>query len=123
MSVQTVVSQCGCEIVSQREEAMSREQIVAVVEAQQLLTELDGAQVKHESEWIIDITPKKDRPPTTIADGPFPAHADVTYGSSYQGEIIVWIKGGHVNGLEFAWVSDDPPSRWPRPDEMKVVAD
>ena len=41
--------------------------------------------------------------------------------AEYQGEVIIWITDGHVSGLEYAWVSDNPPTRWPRADEMEVV--
>ena len=94
-----------------------------VVEAQPLLAELGGALVAHEAQWLIHITPQKYCPAIPIADGPFPAHADVTDGSTYQGEVIIWMKNGHLNGLEFAWISEDPPIRWPRPDEMVVRTD
>ena len=56
-----------------------------------------------------------------LPNGPFPAHAFVPNSAEYQGEVIIWITDGHVSGLEYAWVSDDPPTRWPRADEMEVV--
>ena len=28
-----------------------------------------------------------------------------------------------LDGLEYAWVTDEAPTRWPRPDEMEVVPD
>jgi hypothetical protein len=94
-----------------------------IPEAQSLLAELDGARVAHDSQWVINVTPQNLVAPVPFADGPFPAHGDVTGGSTYQGEVIVWVKDGHLDGMEFAWVSDTPPSRWPRPDEMDVVSD
>ena len=56
-----------------------------------------------------------------IPNGPFPAQAFVPNSAEYQGEVIIWIADGHVSGLEYAWVSSDPPTRWPRADEMEVV--
>jgi hypothetical protein len=38
-------------------------------------------------------------------------------------ETAVIIKNGHLDGLEYAWVTDEAPTRWPRPDEMEVIPD
>jgi hypothetical protein len=90
---------------------------------QRLIDELDGAVVSHSTRWIVDVKPATDRPGADLANGPFPAHAYVPSSADYRGEIIIWIKDGHLDGLEYAWVSHEPPTRWPRPDEMEVVPD
>lgn len=82
---------------------------------------LDGATVTHSAQWIIDIKPAVGRRGADLPNGPFPANAYVPSSADYQGEIIIWIKDGHLDGLEFAWVSDQPPTRWPLPGEMEVV--
>ena len=56
-----------------------------------------------------------------LPNGPFPAHAFVPNSAEYQGEVIIWITDGHLSGLEHTWVNEDPPTRWPRADEMEVV--
>ena len=92
-----------------------------VSSGQVLIDELDGATVAHSAQWILDIQPAVGTPGTDLPDGPFPANAFVPNSADYQGEIIIWIKDGHLDGLEFAWVSDEPPTRWPLPGQMEVV--
>jgi hypothetical protein len=95
----------------------------AAPDSQALIDELDGALVSHSTPWILDIKPKPGGPGVDLPNGPFPARAYVPSKSAYQGEIIVWIADGHLSGLEYAWVTDDPPTRWPRPDELEVARD
>ena len=94
-----------------------------VADGELLLRHLDGALVRNSAPWILDV--KVTTPDTSSAntpDGPLPARAFVSDQGSYQGEIIVWITAGRVSGLEFAWVSDEPPTRWPRPDLAQFSA-
>lgn len=102
--------------------------VVAIVEAaglpggKAIIDELDGAVVSPETDWIIDIkTPNVASSGADLPNGPFPARAFVPSSAAYQGEVIVWIENGHLSGLEYAWISDKPPTRWPRPDEMEVA--
>lgn len=87
---------------------------------QQIVEKLDGARVTQSTPWILDIELAVE-PRIDVPDGPLPGRVYVPNKAAYQGEIIVWITDGHVSGLEYAWITDDPPSRWPRPDEMEVV--
>jgi hypothetical protein len=86
-----------------------------------LIADLDGALVANETTWILDVKVSNNDEGADLPNGPFPAQAFVPNSAEYQGEVIIWITDGHVSGLEYAWVSDDPPTRWPRPDEMEVV--
>ena len=97
--------------------------ITAIVSAsgRTLIDELGGAVVSHSAPWILHIQPARDATRVDLPDGPFPANAFVPNSANYQGEIIIWIKDGHLDGLEYAWVTDEPPTRWPRPDEMEIV--
>ena len=36
---------------------------------------------------------------------------------------MVWITGGHISGLEYAWISDNPAAEWPPPDTIQIVPD
>lgn len=92
-----------------------------VSSGQVLIDELVGATVAHSAQWIINVSPAAGRPGTDLPNGPFPANAFVPNSADYQGEIIIWIKDGHLDGLEFAWVSDEAPTRWPLPGEMEIV--
>jgi len=101
--------------------------VVAIMEAsglpggKSLVDELHGALVSPETDWIIDIKNPNVVSGADLPDGPFPARAFVPSSAEYQGEVIVWVKDGHLSGLEYAWITDEPPTRWPRPDEMEVV--
>ncbi|CAA0138257.1 Uncharacterised protein [Mycolicibacterium vanbaalenii] len=87
-----------------------------------LVDDLDGALVRNEAAWILDIkVPSANVARAVLPDGPFPVRAFVTENGNYQGEIIVWVTDGRVSGLEYAWVSDEPPTRWPRREEMELV--
>ena len=86
-----------------------------------LIADLDGALVANETAWILDVEVSNKGQGSDIPNGPFPAQAFVPNSAEYQGEVIIWIADGHISGLEYAWVSSDPPTRWPRADEMEVV--
>jgi hypothetical protein len=86
-----------------------------------LIADLDGALVTNDAPWILDVKVSNDAEGVDLPNGPFPAHAFVPNSAEYQGEVIIWITDGHLSGLEYAWVTDDPPTRWPRADEMEVV--
>jgi len=85
-----------------------------------LQAELAQALISHSSTWVCDVQVPDSTPVFDCPDGPFPARAFVSEGVDYQGEIIIWVTRGHLSGLEYAWVADQPPTRWPRPDELEV---
>jgi hypothetical protein len=87
----------------------------------ELIADLDGALVANETTWILDVKVSNNDEGADLPNGAFPTHAFVPNRAEYQGEVIIWITDGHVSGLEYAWVSDVPPTRWPQADEMEVV--
>ena len=93
----------------------------AVRRSDSLFADLDGALVAKETTWILDVKVSNQGEGSDLPNGPFPAQAFVPNSAEYQGEVIIWITDGHVSGLEYAWVSDPPPTRWPRADEMEIV--
>lgn len=99
--------------------------VTAVVSAlpgfARLLDGLAGTFVRRSTDWILDIQARGDVPEVDVADGPLPVRAFVQNGPEYRGEILVWVRGGRLSGLEYAWVTDDPPTRWPRPDELEIA--
>lgn len=86
-----------------------------------LVDQIPGAVVVDEAPWIIDITPKRGTTANNVANGPLAGDANVSIDGHYQGEIIIWIRDGYLNGLEYAWVTDEPPTRWPRSDEIEMT--
>jgi hypothetical protein len=90
-------------------------------EAHNLLAGLSEASVSPQTTWVLDIETPASSAATIFADGPFPARAFVPSSAEYQGEVIIWISEGRVSGIEYAWVTDTMPTRWPRPDETEIV--
>jgi hypothetical protein len=67
---------------------------------------------------VLDLDVPESAPVATVADGPLPVRALV---ANDAGEIIVWVTNGRLSGLEFAWVTDEPPPGWPSPDELTFL--
>lgn len=88
-----------------------------------LIEDLDAALASNSVPWILDVKASGTCEGSDLPDGPFPARAFVPSSAAYQGEIIIWLTDGHVSGLEYAWITDEPPRRWPRPDEMEIVSE
>ena len=56
-----------------------------------------------------------------VSDGVAPVYAYVTDEQGvYLGELILWIGNGKLTGLEYAWVTDSPPSRLPKVSQIRV---
>jgi hypothetical protein len=110
--------------ISPEEVAMVRAIISTsgISEGQALLDDLPGAVVLQDVVWIYDVKTPNTAPGTSLPNGPYPVRAYVPSAAAYRGEILIWITDGHLSALEYAWVTDDPPTRWPRPDEMEIVA-
>jgi hypothetical protein len=79
------------------------------------------AMASSKTDWILDIKTPNAGPGADLPNGPFPGRAFVPSNEDYRGEIIVWVENGHLSGLEYAWITDEPPARWPRPDEIEIV--
>lgn len=39
---------------------------------------------------------------------------------AYQGELILWISGGKLSGLEYSWVTDEAPMKLPEVSMIRV---
>ncbi|MEN0083822.1 MAG: hypothetical protein AAGC66_03545 [Leifsonia sp.] len=53
-------------------------------------------------------------------DGPLPLEATVTQHGEAIGELLLWVDGGFLNTLEFAWWSDDVPTELPTTEAVVV---
>ncbi len=42
-------------------------------------------------------------------------------GGEPMGELLDWVKDGHLAGLEFAWWGDAPPQRLPTLSQVRVA--
>ena len=89
--------------------------------AENLAQEVSAALVRNETAWILDIKLATTAEGIQIPNGPLPVRAFVPNEKNYQGEILVWVTDGHVSGLEYSWVTDSPPDKWPDSDEMEIL--
>jgi hypothetical protein len=57
-----------------------------------------------------------------VADGEIPAGSEVRDAAGeYLGEVLIWVGGGYLSAVEYAWVTDEPPTRLPDTTTMKLV--
>ena len=56
----------------------------------------------------------------SVPDGPLPGNFPVYRDAELVGEVLVWVKNGVLSGLEFAWISDVPPTQMPHPDDVVI---
>ena len=63
-----------------------------------------------------------DAPRADLPDGPAPLSIDVDDADGASaGELIVWLVGGRLDALEYAWWSDETPERMPPPGKVRVA--
>ncbi len=95
------------------------------VGAVELRAQLPHAQVV--AVWVAGLPSVDIAVPGTVAkapvpDGEIPAGSEVRdRAGEYLGEILVWVTDGYLSALEYAWVTDDPPTRLPEVAELKLV--
>lgn len=53
-------------------------------------------------------------------DGPIPVRVFVGDSDEQtEGEILVWVAGGYLSGLEYAWFTDDVPESFPPAERLR----
>lgn len=69
----------------------------------------------------IDLDISADLPIAQVADGVLPVDAHVyDEAENYIGELLVWLSGGRLASLEFAWVTDEMPHSLPPVSSIRV---
>jgi len=54
-------------------------------------------------------------------DGPIPVRAFVDGPEGeIEAEMLVWVKGGYLSGLEQAWMTDEAPAEMPAADRIRI---
>lgn len=86
-----------------------------------LIRQAIAATVVRESPTMVDVTVSADVELVELDDGPAPVRALVYQGDTLSGEVLVWVRGGRLIGLEQAWYTDDSPQSWPSPDQVRVA--
>jgi hypothetical protein len=96
--------------------------ILGVVEAGEKLADQVGcAHVSDDSTpTFLRLVVEDGAAATSFADGPIPGRFPVSRESELLGEILVWVKGGRLSAIEYAWVTDAAPTQMPEPSEVEL---
>lgn len=71
---------------------------------------------------MLELRVSQATPASTFTDGPIPLSTEVSDESGMPiGELLIWVDGGYLSALEFAWWTDDPPHQLPTPSRLKVT--
>ncbi|MFD8387823.1 hypothetical protein ACFV2N_01080 [Streptomyces sp. NPDC059680] len=72
----------------------------------------------------VDLVVPEWLPAAPVADGLLPVVGRVRNGSGeFIGELLVWVSGGRLSALEFAWYGDDAPTELPEPGLVTVTVE
>lgn len=85
-----------------------------------LVRQAAAATVVDSSPTMLNVSVPLDVPSVALENGPTPGEALVYDNDRLVGEVLVWIREGRLIGLEQAWYTDDPPTAWPRPNQVKA---
>jgi hypothetical protein len=96
------------------------------------LDELSLAEVLHQQSRVVmavdglptmvDLVVSDDAQRAAVVDGPLPVRAVVVDDAGdVVGEVIVWVSGGQLSALEYAWYSDEVPTGFPGPVSLRVA--
>ena len=89
--------------------------------ADQLAAQVGATRVTGGLPTLLDLEVAGTVPPSAVTDGPAPVRAYVeTPQGDIEGEILVWVTDGYLSALEFAWYTDQSPSRMPPPERVRV---
>lgn len=87
-----------------------------------LVAQISKARVVGGIPTLLKIGVDRDEDLVALPDGPLPVRALVEDRcGSPAGEVLVWIKGGYLTALEYAWVTDQPPAALPQTDAIRII--
>jgi hypothetical protein len=93
----------------------------------ELREQLRGARVlgnwKPDGSPSFDIWLPPDVPRSSFMEHVAPIAASVISADdeSYMGEIMLWLAEGKLSGVEYSWVTDDPPTALPDPANIHLL--
>jgi hypothetical protein len=87
--------------------------------ARELSAQVDGARVVGGLPTFLDLAAAPSARPSSCKDGPVPLRPVVEPDDEVEGELLVWVTGGYLSGLEYAWYTDEPPSAFPDPARIR----
>jgi hypothetical protein len=98
--------------------------VVAEVEARgasNLAAQVNEATVIGGLPTLVDLDVPRTLPSASIQDGPLPVRALVDAANGQvAGELLVWVRGGYLSGLEFAWYTNDAPTAMPPLERVRI---
>jgi hypothetical protein len=107
--------------LSERETRLLLKITRAIPDGETLIDQVEHAQVTDDSTpTFLHLQVQDSRVTSHLPDGPVQGRFPVTRNGEIEGELMVWVKGGWLSGLEFAWVTDVAPSEMPSPDDVGV---
>lgn len=87
-------------------------------DAAALDSQVDAVTVTGGLPTLLDLSVDRAVEAAPIEDGPLPVRAIV---SDAHGEILVWVKSGYLDGLEFAWTTEHAPIEMPESDRITLA--
>lgn len=89
--------------------------------AQELAAQVEGTSVIGGLPTVLDLRAPRTSPAAHCEDGPIPVRAFVQPADGVvEGEILVWVKGGYLSAIEFAWYTDIVPTEFPSYEQIRV---
>lgn len=86
-----------------------------------LARQAEAAHVVRYSATMLDVAVPSEIAGVDLSDGPTPCEAFMYEGDRLVGELLVWVRGGRLIGLEQAWYTDEAPTSWPSPNQVRVT--
>jgi hypothetical protein len=73
---------------------------------------------------LLDLTVDRSVPPAPVRNGPVPGRwvVEGTDGE-VEGELLVWVFNGYLDGFELAWLTEGPPAAFPPPERVRPLTD
>lgn len=88
-----------------------------------LAQQVDHARVSGGQPLILDLVVVAEIRPADLPSGPIPTRAVVSDAANQPlGEVIIWVQDGYLSGLEYAWLTDEPPSSMPEPEQLVLYS-
>lgn len=78
------------------------------------------ARVVSYSATNVDVTTPPGTPRVALPNGPTPGRALIYANGEIVSEVMVWIRDGRFIGLEQPWYTDNPPTTWPRSEQVQA---
>jgi hypothetical protein len=87
----------------------------------ELIQQVSHTQVVGGVPTLLDLGVSSEAPRSVLEDGPIPVRAFVRDANGGTiGEVLVWVTGGYLSGLEYAWVTEAAPQGMPNVDSLVI---